>query len=477
MLHFLLYFCTFASPSPTVDETGGQAPVVVNSDQATPVQPSISEPVSKVTSIVSSPSIDETGDQAPAGVKKDQAAPAKPPVPAPVQKVVSAPAKPVTPAPVPASPPVDPIAALQDGAGPKNITNVFTDTDLKQALGDIGAQAGVPVIADETVTGTISANLKNLPLEQALAIVLAPGNYTWVRMDSYYLVGKAEPTSPNYLRFAASVSFKPDYLSADRLATMLSPAEAPYVKASVGELTLTITAAPNMRDRIIRDLKMLDRAPTRIMMEAMVTEVSSNVLNQYSFSWLWKSFGLTNDATNGSSFTYTKIGQNDVDTLKGLLAQGKGEVRANPRIMTVEGKEATVEVAQESYFQVITGPANFPYASLQVIKTGISLKMTPILSSNGEITVQLAPDVSDAAGTTSTGLPINVIRRANTTVRVKDGETIVIGGMTYTNNLKTTNKIPILSSIPLLGALFTSHNTNLQKTDVIIMITPHIVKD
>jgi type II secretory pathway component GspD/PulD (secretin) len=358
----------------------------------------------------------------------------------------------------------------------KPITNVFSDTDLKQALGDMATQAGVSIVPDETVQGTISVSLKDVPFERALDMVLAPGNYSWVKLNGFYLVGKAEPTSPNFLRFATTKIYKPNYLPAERLMTLLPTTMAPYVKAATGELSLTLTAAPSMLERILADIAMLDRAPSRIMLEALVTEVASETLNQYDFSWIWRQFGLSS-TTDGSEFKYTKATQSDVASLKLLVGQGKAEVRANPRIMTIEGKEALVEVAQENYFQVITGPPTFPYATLQTIKTGISLKMTPTMSDKGEITVQLIPEVSDAVGSGPGGLPINTVRRASTTVRVKEGETIVIGGMTYSNTRRRSNKVPILGDIPLIGQLFRSHRDETRKTEVIIMITPRLVRD
>jgi type II secretory pathway component GspD/PulD (secretin) len=386
----------------------------------------------------------------------------------------------VTPAPVtPTSPPppTHPAEIVQEHHTPGTITNVFTDTDLKQALGDVALEAGIPIIGDETVQGTVTVSLKDLPLERALDIMVAPGNYAYAKMNGFYLVGKAEPTSPNFMRFATTTVYKPNYEAAERLWTMLPLSEATYVKSSAGELSLLILASPQMRDRILADLRLLDRPPLRIVMQAQITEIDNEAIDQYSFSWLIRNFGL-NGSTAGSSFIYSKATQQDLVTLQGLLSNNKAEIKGSPQIMTVEGKEASIEVATEDYFTVITGPANFPYASLQTIKTGIMLKMTPWISDNGDVTVQLSPEVSDALQATSTsGLPLVTARRASTTVRVKDGETIVIGGMQYQNNRRTTSKIPILGDLPLVGSLFRSHNNDIKKTDVVIMITPHIVRD
>ena len=119
----------------------------------------------------------------------------------------------------------------------------------------------------------------------------------------------------------------------------------------------------------------------------------------------------------------------------------------------------------------------FAYSQLQQIKTGITLKVTPYMSDDGQITMVLNPSVSNVSGMTSAGLPIDIIRDASTTVRVKDGETIAIGGMTYTNEIHTRAKVPILGDLPVLGQLFRYYDESKTKTDVIIMITPHVVKD
>ena len=90
-----------------------------------------------------------------------------------------------------------PSAAPKSGAEPL-ITNIFSDTDLRQALMDIAAQAGIPIIPDATVQGTVSVDLKNAPLERALSMVLLGGGYAFAKQDGYYLVGSPEPDNPNF---------------------------------------------------------------------------------------------------------------------------------------------------------------------------------------------------------------------------------------------------------------------------------------
>jgi len=380
------------------------------------------------------------------------------------------------------APPKTPAAtAIPAQASPgqlKRVSNVFQDTDLKQALSDLAVASGASIVPDDTVQGNVSASIKNRSIEEALDLLLMPGGYCWTKIGESYLVGKAEPTSPNFLRFATSRMYKPNYMTGEKLAAQLPSSMAGYIKAVAGDRTLIITASPAMMERILHDVHMLDVPATRIVLEALITEASTDALNQFDLTFTWKHFGFSSDATAPSmQLQYTQAAATDVATLKALISKGVATLKASPRIMTLEGKEAFIEVGQESYFDVVSGPVNFPYTTLQQIKTGISLKMTPYLSEDGQITVQLNPEVSDVTGAGLGGLPINTVRRANTTVRVKEGETIIIGGMTFENKRRLDSKVPLLGEIPLIGNLFHFYHSEIKKQDVIIMITPRVIHD
>lgn len=358
----------------------------------------------------------------------------------------------------------------------QKVSNVFLDTYITQALQDLAVTAKVTIVPDETVQGTVSCEFKDITLEKALDIVLAAGGYSWVEMDGFYLVGMAEPMNPNFLLFAKTQLYKPSHMTGELVLALLPEPMLQYVKAAQDSLFLTITASSRMMTRILADMRLIDVAPKRILLEVLITDISTETLDQFDLSWIWKNFGVSGNG-EGMELTYSAASQNDVVTLKAMIAAGMAEVRANPRIMTLEGQEAMVEVAQESYFQVVSGPVNFPYTTLQVIKTGILLRMTPTITDDGQVTVKLMPEVSDAIGSGSSGLPINTVRRADTIVRVKSGETIVIGGMTYESTRRKEQRIPILSDIPIIGQLFRSHRYETRKMEIVIMITPYILSE
>jgi type IV pilus assembly protein PilQ len=389
--------------------------------------------------------------------------------------------KPTTPPPQqPPTPVLPPTAAAPpatDGQGNRLVSNSYTDTDIKQAFADLSAAADVTVSPDDSVSGNVTANFKNVTVPQALDILTTSGGYSWKKIGDVYLVGKAEPSSPNFFRFATTKVYKPNYSTAEHIASLLPTGEAAYVKTAAGERTITITAAQTMMDRIVSDIKLLDQPPVRIVLEAMVTEINQSNENKFSFSWNWRYFGISTDGTSTNTLTYAQASNSDVATMLAAINSGNAELKANPRVLAEDGKEASVEVSEEQWFEAVSGPSGFAYSQLQQIKTGISLKVTPYLSDDGQITMILNPQVSNVSGTTTSGLPIDTVRNANTTVRVKDGETVAIGGMTYTTESRSHSRIPILGDIPILGNLFRFHDDSKSKTDVVIMITPHVLKD
>ena len=107
---------------------------------------------------------------------------------------------PALPAVAPTLPAQSPVAPgiSKNAQGEPLVTNIFAETDIKQALSDIADQTGVTIVADNTVQGTVSLDLKDVPLERALAIVSQTGGFAFVKMDGYYLVGMPDPNNPNF---------------------------------------------------------------------------------------------------------------------------------------------------------------------------------------------------------------------------------------------------------------------------------------
>lgn len=153
-------------------------------------------------------------------------------------------------------------------------------------------------------------------------------------------------------------------------------------------------------------------------------------------------------------------------------------MHANPRIATVSGQNADIFVGRQKYLSQPVEMSGANYRSMNFIDAGIKLEMTPWTGGDGEIIADVHSEVSVmSAPDPVTGLPTLSSRTASTTVRVKDGETIVIGGLDQMQDYYTTHKIPILGDVPLIGGIFRSRSKSSVNTQLLVLITPRILTE
>jgi type IV pilus assembly protein PilQ len=161
--------------------------------------------------------------------------------------------------------------------------------------------------------------------------------------------------------------------------------------------------------------------------------------------------------------------------LSALAIKNKLKVLSNPHIVTMNNEEATIEVADQEPYQVVSQTAVGTQVGFQFVNAGVKLTVRPTINADRRITLKVRPEVSSPGAAPFTGAPpvINT-RNANTTVLLRDGETLAIGGLITESTQKIVTGIPILMSIPFLGALFRSKQDIKQRTELIVLLTPKI---
>lgn len=185
-------------------------------------------------------------------------------------------------------------------------------------------------------------------------------------------------------------------------------------------------------------------------------------------------------------------------TIRYILENRKGRTVANPRILITNGKESTIDLTSDYVksvtSQVVQGSLNSTVAREYEVAddNGIKISITPFISPDGYVTMDIVPEYSTIKEQIYTyveteegsepvqDLAATLLQRRNLdlkSVRIKDGETLVIGGMIREEESKQVNKVPILGDIPYLGTFFRSSNTSKSKEEMIIMITPRIIVD
>lgn len=393
--------------------------------------------------------------------------------------------------------PPDSTSSLVSPAGQTpsiRISNVFYETDLRQALDDLSAQAGIPIIADNSIQGYVTMEIINLTLEEALSRILSIGGFSYRNMGDYYLAGSADPGSPTFGLLSETENIPVNYIPAATAVELMSEYYKPYIKANSVLNTVTITGSREMIGKVRDHIRRIDTPPKQVIIEALVTEIKEGALKSIGLDWGYsgKNVSANADLSVGLLDTLNamfKIGKTTkgmgsastpfdlITVIRALAQDDKAQIKANPKIVTTNAQPATIYIAKEQYFSVVTGPLNYPYTRLEKVSVGIKLEITPYISENGEITVKIVPEVSDAIGYGREGLPVVDSRKVDTTVRVWDGQTITIGGLTQENVREVRNKIPILGSIPILGYLFSHTQHQKVKTDIVIFITPKIMTE
>lgn len=257
--------------------------------------------------------------------------------------------------------------------------------------------------------------------------------------------------------------------------------------------SLIIVTSPENANLIRQILGQLDKIPEQVLIETIIVEASLDANTKLGVEWNFaqdKAFG--NTGTTGSlsqgfgtnqaaaqGFKYTLSGGSLTAFMNALHTDTKFNVLSTPRIFTSNNVEAQINISQSVPYVVSqqtnnNGNTIFNYDFQDV---GIVLTVTPRITSGGYVTMDVNQTANDLQGFTSFNAPIVNQRQAQTTVAVKDGETVILGGIIRSTVSSTTKKIPILGDIPLLGNLFKSTDKTDSKTELLVFLTPRVVRD
>ena len=268
------------------------------------------------------------------------------------------------------------------------------------------------------------------------------------------------------------------YISPDKAAETISRA-VPNIIAVKNDDSDSIIIRGQPED--LRDaqkiISSMDKKIPQILIEGKVVEVSESGLSDVGIIWGKEqgSFKFSIDKSTGG------ISQSDdiLGSINTLVASGKAKILANPKISALDGKEAEINIGSRIPYAVPAGSTSTSTQwTVQYIDAGVNLKILPNVASDGTIISTIKPEVSNVSEwrTTSAGeFPVISTRNASVTVRIKDGETLVIGGLLNESNRENLSGIPGLSQVPLVGGLFQRKVTETTRTDVIFLITPHLM--
>jgi len=356
---------------------------------------------------------------------------------------------------------------------PKKISNVFTDADLKTIIQEIATSSKTSIIADTSVKGTeINIEFKKDTVESALDKLSYAAGLLWKKKGDIYLVSTGQPDAPMFGEFAETKVYTPRTQPAENLFGLLTRSFTTYAQLDKAANMISITAPPKQMDAILKALAAADSPRKQFCVEALVTEMNDQTIKNAGFSWNWQYFAQGADL----GFTYATASASDIVNIKALITTNKAELRANPKIVASEGHEASLTVGTETYFSMVSGNASYSTVQYQKINTGITLKFTGFIEPDGMVNLHLQPEVSDAVVLVN-GNPQTTVRKADTYLRIRFGETVALGGLIVGTTNNQVNKTPILGDLPVVGNLFRSTSKEKTKREVVILITPRMIEE
>ena len=271
-------------------------------------------------------------------------------------------------------------------------------------------------------------------------------------------------------------------------------ADARYI-SPLGTNMIVVRGAPDLVQAIGRFINAFDKARPEVVVDVEVLEISRTELQQYGLQLASSgSSGIDGVAdVNREGLTLQDLrGLSTADILMGsvpalyyrlIKTDGRTRTLANPHIRITDGMPATASFGQRvpipstTFSPLAQGGANIqPTTSFNYENIGVNLGITPRTHPNDDVTLLLNIELSSLGPPGFDGLPTFGTRKITTTIRLRDGETNILAGLIREDERVERQAIPGLGKVPILGSLFASNKKQAEQTDVVVMLTPHIIR-
>lgn len=376
-------------------------------------------------------------------------------------------------------------------SGDDQALSVFAvSADAQELLTALAEKAGLRLVVDDTVSRRITVNILRKPARQIIGDIVSAYGLSTADVDGVTMISEGIPRSPSSYLLSDISTIPTKYVDANNARNLLPVFLQDYVKVNSEQNAVVLSAPTQVLEKFREDIGQFDIPASQIVVDLLLVELTNTSLDQFGLSLTYHNGGQgpSIDPSNGTityaagatidgSGAITRLTNQFFARLSALQQTGQAHVRANPRIATVSGRQASIFVGQQRY--VATPIDTGGGGSRNYIDAGVNLAITPYTGGQGQILVDVNAEVSTlSAPDPATHLPEKSTRTARTTVRVKDGQTIVIGGLVQQETRDVRTKVPVLGDIPLLGPLlFQTKNVQTTQTELVLFITPRILSN
>ena len=395
----------------------------------------------------------------------------------------------------------------------------FVEMDYSAVFRSISVTAGVDILLAPDVKGKLSLKVTKKTWQETLDIICQMYDLTWLVEDKYISIQRSSTHQAKLKKQAEQIeqekltaplirkNFPIHHAKADELVKVLEGIKTTRGKISVVERTNSIIVYDTEAsiEQMELALQELDVETLQIMISAKLVVVNSNLSRELGVDWSARmgstalTPGVAGTPTGGGSgsrisgaiqsfpnngtsaavsgaataITTSILDNNMQIAISSLMGDVETEVLASPQVSTLDNKEAYVFMGDEISIRVIDDDGE---SSTKLVETGIKLTVTPHVSGDNRITLELHPENNSYDYDTKGEVVISK-QEAKTEVVVADGETVVIGGLTRNENQESESGIPFLKDIPILGNLFKYSKNQVIKKDLVIFVTPRIIRN
>jgi type IV pilus assembly protein PilQ len=399
----------------------------------------------------------------------------------------------------------------------------YIEADIQNVLRTLAAKAGVNLILGDEVTGKVTVNLKGVSYEQAMQLIAESKGYAYVKDNNIVKIKSRESldVEPIELRVYTLA-----FAKAEDIQKTLTPVLTKQGKIQVDTRsnTLVLSDTPSSLSKLMPLIKSLDTETPQVLIEARFIETQKNPMKNLGIDWSGTLLGhqlsatgfrtapggdptqptsYATDPISGANLTgfsmekslnggpwnapYALLNPGNAAVILNYLNQDTdSELLANPRVVATDNVKTRISIAEQypiPNFSFSEQTASLQISGFDYKDIGIILTVTPRINRNDYITLDVQPEASSSTqnatlqsgGGNSVSIPIINTRTAQTTVLIKSGNTLAIGGLMRVDVSDNYSKVPLMGDAPLLGRFFRNKSLSKTKRDLLIFLTPTIV--
>ena len=354
-----------------------------------------------------------------------------------------------------------------------NINLTFSRTPIVEALVGLGQQSGKNITINGDLSGTVSSSLNNVSFDEALKMLSMTHGFTYIEDGNNIIVSNSEnlktveTTQLQYLDLNAAK---------EKLKILFDEED---ISVNPDDSSISYSGSSAQIAEAKRILKEADVSQPQIVVKTTIIELSKSKSRDMGFTYASDPWGKDTSVGGYDGFKFLVTAQHQE-------TWGKGNVIGCPTIAVLNGRNASILMGDEVPVFTTTSSSTDTDSdttmTVEYKKVGVELNVTPRINDPilKTITMDIKPKISSITEWVESGnnlAPQISTREAKTILRVKSGETILLGGLLKEEIINNTTGIPLLSKIPFLGELFKSHSKKKDKTEIIIALTPTIVEN